>query len=433
MVVGLGLGLVVEQLHRFDSAADLDDYRREILLVAAALHARLEAEISANLFIADGTAEFVSVYQDLLAPERIMTVLELIHRAGRHVRNVALAPANVVRYVYLLEGNEAVVGMDYRMSTEQWPGVERVVRARRTIVTGPEALVQGGTAMIVRTPILRDDGAYWGLLSVVIDSTSLFDAVGFADQDAETDLAVRSIGPAGHRRLVFGDASVFDAEPVLLDISVPGGSWQLGVAPRAGWQVTDRPLAWFRAAGHAVALLVAVLSFLVLDDRARAASAALHDPLTRLPNRRQLRRRLKRDLLRARRGGDRLALLYIDLNGFKPINDRLGHGAGDRVLATIAARLDSACGKHDFLARMGGDEFVALTSRVDTVDVLARRLEAAVQTAAQDAEDLVRAGLGLGASVGISVYPDDGDNVVELLHKADQRMYRHKENHGPTK
>lgn len=433
IAVGLVLALMVEQLHRLESAADMESHRREILLHASALHARLESEFSASLFIADGTAELVSIYQDLLTPERIMTMLELIHRAGRHVRNVALAPNNVIRYIYPLEGNEAALGMDYRSAREQWPGVERAMREGQTILTGPETLFQGGTALIVRTPIVRADGQYWGMLSVVIDTVSLFAAVNLSEQDAFARVALRRIEATDRVRPIFGDAGVFEAEPVLLDVFVPGGDWQLGAVPRAGWSVDDRPLALFRAAGHALALIVTVLSFLVLDDRARAASAALHDPLTLLPNRRQLRRRLKRELLRAERSGGRLALLYVDLDGFKPINDRLGHGVGDRVLANIAAHLDSACGKHDFLARMGGDEFVALTLQVDTADALARRLEQAVQAAAAHAEDVMAAGLRLGASVGVSLYPDDGGNIVDLLHSADQRMYRQKKGNGAAR
>jgi len=223
--------------------------------------------------------------------------------------------------------------------------------------------------------------------------------------------------------MVFGDAGVWNDEPVVLRVSVPGADWELGAVPEAGWAKPNRQLELLRTAGHTLSIIVVLLSFLVLDDRARAASAALHDPLTRLPNRRQLRRRLKRELQRAERTGGQLALLYLDLNGFKPINDRLGHGVGDRVLADVAARLDAACDRQDFLARMGGDEFVALSVRVNAVEALARRLEQAVQAAAENAVDVTQAGLRLGASVGIALYPVDGDNIVDLLHKADQRMY----------
>jgi len=423
LAVGLVLSLMVEQFHRLERAADLDQHQREILLHASALRARLEAELVASLFIADGTAEFVSIYQDLLAPERIMTVLELIHRSGRHVRNVALAPDSVIRYIYPREGNEAALGMDYRTSAEQWPGVQRAYEERRTIVTGPQLLFQGGEALIVRTPILRADGVSWGVLSVVIDSASLFETVRRAVQDVSARAAVRSVDSTGRSRMVFGDAGVWNDEPVVLRVSVPGADWELGAVPEAGWAKPNRQLELLRTAGHTLSIIVVLLSFLVLDDRARAASAALHDPLTRLPNRRQLRRRLKRELQRAERTGGQLALLYLDLNGFKPINDRLGHGVGDRVLADVAARLDAACDRQDFLARMGGDEFVALSVRVNAVEALARRLEQAVQAAAENAVDVTQAGLRLGASVGIALYPVDGDNIVDLLHKADQRMY----------
>ena len=224
VAIGVMLSLVVEQFHRLEVEADRDAAQREILVRAAAVRARLEAEISASLFISDGTAELVSTYQDLLAPERIMTVLELIHRSGRHLRNVALAPDNVIRYIYPVDGNEAALGLDYA-TTDQWPGVERAIAEARTVVTGPEVLAQGGSALIVRTPILLGDGSYWGMLSAVVDSDSLLEAIGRFGPDAGVRIAVRRILANGRSRRVLGDDEVWAENPMVLNVSVPGAEW----------------------------------------------------------------------------------------------------------------------------------------------------------------------------------------------------------------
>src|SRR5579884_1290381 len=112
-----------------------------------------------------------------------------------------------------------------------------------------------------------------------------------------------------------------------------------------------------------VGVAVGWLSFSMRRERElqqRSEREAMHDALTGLPNRRYLREWLEMTLPAARRGGHRLVLLYFDLDGFKAVNDRLGHEAGDRVLQATATRLRSAVRSSDFVSRLGGDEFVAV-------------------------------------------------------------------------
>ncbi|MCE4538077.1 EAL domain-containing protein [Pelomonas sp. P7] len=153
-----------------------------------------------------------------------------------------------------------------------------------------------------------------------------------------------------------------------------------------------------------------------------------HDPLTRLPNRLHLQRRLEEALARSRRHETRAVLLVIDLDGFKTVNDSLGHPAGDEVLVCIAKRLQARLRHEDFLGRLGGDEFLVIVEAPTegcAIDTLARDLLAAVSapvalSVGQDAY--------LTASIGISMFPEDGSpTAVELLRDADAAMYRAKE------
>jgi diguanylate cyclase (GGDEF)-like protein/PAS domain S-box-containing protein len=158
------------------------------------------------------------------------------------------------------------------------------------------------------------------------------------------------------------------------------------------------------------------------------AYQALHDTLTGLPNRSLLERRLDRTLADARRHNWQLAVLFIDLDRFKQINDTLGHALGDQVLQQVARRLEGCLRKSDCLARMGGDEFtVILTEMADSRDALrvAEKLLAAFEEPFQiEGRDLF-----LTSSIGISLYPRDGKDAVTLQRKADTAMYRAK-NHG---
>jgi diguanylate cyclase (GGDEF)-like protein len=153
-----------------------------------------------------------------------------------------------------------------------------------------------------------------------------------------------------------------------------------------------------------------------------AVHDALNDPLTGLPNRRLLSDRLASHMVKSRQAGKLFALLYIDLDGFKLVNDSLGHSIGDTVLIQVAHRLQSRIREEDFLARLGGDEFVVILDKLH-----------AKEDAARVAEDLLLAisnpfyaeghELAIGASIGVSIFPECAGSAEELIKEADSAMY----------
>ncbi len=157
------------------------------------------------------------------------------------------------------------------------------------------------------------------------------------------------------------------------------------------------------------------------------AYLAYHDPLTGLPNRVLVEQQLDLALARARRRASSIALLFIDLDDFKTVNDRLGHAAGDELLAAVATRLRSVLRDTDVLARQGGDEFLVLISDLETEPTHAAEAVAAKLHAAMG-EPFVVAGaeLRIAASIGVSLYPDDASDTEALLRHADAAMYRAK-------
>jgi diguanylate cyclase (GGDEF)-like protein/PAS domain S-box-containing protein len=155
------------------------------------------------------------------------------------------------------------------------------------------------------------------------------------------------------------------------------------------------------------------------------AYLAYHDPLTGLPNRALLQEHLELALARARRQGQAIGLLYLDLDGFKLVNDSLGHPAGDELLCHVTLRLSERRRTMDLLARQGGDEFLLLLADLDR--------DGAEGAARGVAEDLLRAlaepfsisgaEFHIGASIGVSLYPRDAADADELLRHADAAMY----------
>lgn len=154
----------------------------------------------------------------------------------------------------------------------------------------------------------------------------------------------------------------------------------------------------------------------------RAMEGAMTDALTGLPNRGLFLDRLNQAIARQRRSGTPFSLLFIDLDGFKSINDRLGHAAGDEVLRQVARRIADSLRSIDTVARVGGDEFVALLaglgSRASAASI-GRELIAAIGAPVS----LDDGNCQVGASVGIGICPDDGNSIEALLQAADRAMY----------
>lgn len=158
----------------------------------------------------------------------------------------------------------------------------------------------------------------------------------------------------------------------------------------------------------------------------RIRHLAHHDALTGLPNRRLLEDRLARALGQARRAHSYAAVMLIDLDGFKAVNDGHGHRTGDRVLAAVGQRLRRCVRETDTVARVGGDEFVVVLTDQRTPENAATVAEKII-TAVAEPVTVGEAQFEIGASIGISVYPRDGQSPEDLLKHADTAMYRVKE------
>lgn len=152
---------------------------------------------------------------------------------------------------------------------------------------------------------------------------------------------------------------------------------------------------------------------------------SLHDVLTGLPNRRALEQELVKAIKRAELNGRALAIGMIDLDGFKSVNDDLGHDAGDNLLKAYAGRMQRRMRRHDFLARLGGDEFVLLLNNLDPdhtieeLEIIAERLK---ECTAQSFQPIIGKRIGIGMSMGVSLFPKDGEDADGLLRLADHAL-----------
>ena len=165
------------------------------------------------------------------------------------------------------------------------------------------------------------------------------------------------------------------------------------------------------------------------EAQAKLAHLAYHDPLTDLPNRLLFQEHLEQAVERARRGSRGVAVLFVDLDDFKLVNDSFGHSVGDELLRAVAGRLRDVTRADDVVARLGGDEFLVLISDIRPVETAAAadRVAEKIRAALQAPVRLPEGELHTGASIGVSLYPTDAADAGELMKHADIAMYRAKQ------
>ena len=423
LLVFCALLLLTEVLLHFRTA-EADAARRAMLQAhVSELRARVDRELNSVLFLAGGVAGYLVVRDEKINPEEFNNILAAVYsNNGPYIRNFTIAVAYQISYVYPLAGNERALGRDYRDLSTQWPYVKRAVETRQAVLSGPVSLVQGGTALIHRSPVFHKD-AYWGLISTVIDLPSFQDAVFKKLEDERFEFAIRAedVGGGG---MLWGRPELFSRDAVLrVEADVPGATWEYAVRAR---QQDGGVLTWVdRAMGLLLAAVVAYCVNRVLRQRNELARHAGYDMLTDLPNRRLFDDRMEQAIRRhARRGRGQVAVVFMDLDGFKQVNDLYGHKYGDFVLRVVASRIRSEVRIGDTVARWAGDEFAVIIEEADEIYVgqLVQRLRHAIV----DPFDVDGLTLSVSASIGTAFFPKEAASAVALLELADRRMFEGK-------
>jgi diguanylate cyclase len=235
-------------------------------------------------------------------------------------------------------------------------------------------------------------------------------------------MALAAWQPPGRR------AAERTADRRVLALPVASCSASIGLLLVAGMHSTRPVAVCFAAAALTIAMVRTTISVYELRRLAETRRQASTDELTGLPNRRWFDRELRRAIERARADREGLALLVIDLDHFKELNDTLGHHAGDRVLAQLGPRIRTALRAGDHVARLGGDEFAVLLPGADAAQGAGERIAAALS------ERFTVEGIELqiAASIGVALYPEHGEDAETLLQRADVAMYQAKTRRSGT-
>lgn len=553
------------------------------------IRAKLEGNINANIHLVRGLISTLKTEPDM-QQDRFADLASNLFTENSQLRNVAGAPGLVISLMYPIVGNEKAIGLDYRANDIQRAAALKVMEAGAAVMAGPVDLVQGGQGLIGRFPVFNQVNGretFWGLVSAVIDVESLYRESGLHDPDLSLDIAmVGKDGAGASGAQFFGPEHVMGASPVVVDVSLPNGSWRLAAVPKTGWQQGFSEL-WFQR------LLIALAGFFILlpififgrlseqrkkamdelqvrEDRLQQVShrlemaldaskvgvwelnletrevhwdsrmlemyglrsdapppeprdwlhfvhpddlgrvkaeseqavatrgryqsdfrivlgngdvrnirskgafhddgpgaryigvnwdltadmrlqdalkqaksemerrngelertkaqiehMAMHDSLTGLPNRRFLDLELSNSALSRNRDSAVHALLIVDLDRFKQINDTYGHAAGDALLVHVSQILSLLVRPSEFVARIGGDEFVIVCKQDTDSDHLNGLAESIVE---QMRQPMIYEGkeCRFGVSVGISTAGSSATEISQLLVNADLALYRAK-------
>ena len=351
------------------------------------------------------------------------------------IDSLQLAPNGVVRQVVPLAGNETAIGHNL-FADEKRAKEARLARdTHKLTFAGPFKMIQGPFfGGIGRLPIYliheNGDSSFWGFCNVVIRFPEVFQRTGLLQlEDRGFAYELWRYHPdTGQKQIIAASASALASEPVERTLEVPGATWVLSITPKKGWS-DSQGLLYKIAIGMLFCFMMAWLAKLTVDLRVRKKQLeqmAFLDPLTKLPNRRLLTERLEQALAYAQRNGNMVAVCFLDIDGFKAVNDQYGHAVGDQLLVHVANTMKACLRQGDTLARVGGDEFVFVLQDVPNImaceHILDRILQAASSPCNFHEQEFV-----VSISVGVALYPEDDNDGDMLLRHADYAMYKAKQ------
>ena len=212
--------------------------RAEMRTRLDAIRVKLEAAIGGPLLRTRGITAQIALH-GVPSPDEFARLVSILLEGHRNVINMALSRGTVIAMVYPLEGNEAVIGVDYRTVARQWPTVRRTIESRNPLLQGPVTLIQGYAGLVLRAPVFLPDPAggepsFFGIVSVVLNVDGVLADAGLGQADLPIQVAIRGrdgLGAAGD--VFYGDEAVFRRDPVEMDVILPYGSWRMAAVPKS--------------------------------------------------------------------------------------------------------------------------------------------------------------------------------------------------------
>jgi len=277
LAVAIAMGAATFVMERAEGERLAQMHRAEVLNQVSAVRARLEGSIQSRLVLARGLIAFVSTHPDLDTTQ-FHELAKVLVAQQKGVRSVQLAKKNVISHVYSPENNndQKALGLDLMSRLDEKDAILRAIETRHTIIAGPIHLIQGGTAFISRIPIyitepglVSEGGTYWGLAQVLMNDGDVLSEAGLTGNAfPNLRFALRgrdAMGASG--AMIMGDVSIFASDPVVSEVMLPNGSWQIAAIPKEGW-ITPHT-GWIPLVGSLLVIVSALVAWMLARSPAK--------------------------------------------------------------------------------------------------------------------------------------------------------------------
>jgi PAS domain S-box-containing protein len=262
ILVGVGI------LDRSEQQRFLQHNRASTLDRLSTVRSKLEGSLNSRLFLIRGLVADISNNPNITAADFAATARILVAQQTG-IRNITLVKNTTIAYIYPAEGNEKAIGVDLMAIPEQGLMVEEVINSRKTLLAGPVELLEGGVAFVSRSPIFLtppdaepETGVYWGLIGLILDKNTIIQEAGLNDPSAKLQYALQGKdGKGASGEVFFGDKSIFQSNPVVLEVTLPNGSWKLAAIPAGGWPEHSPFRGWLLFGGGLLAVLSSAVAF----------------------------------------------------------------------------------------------------------------------------------------------------------------------------
>jgi two-component system, OmpR family, sensor histidine kinase VicK len=241
---------------------------QQLVGLSGQLRSFVESELNTSLYMSLGLASHLRASDGKLSEKEMMFLLQSLFEQGKHIRNIGLAPANVLTLIYPVQGNERALGLNYENLPQQWPEIKQLIEQKQPRLLGPVALIQGGMGYIYRLPLFLNDGSYWGIISTVLDLTSFNQMLLQQANSYQVQVAIREKNGVGSP-VLFGYSHLFSEDALVLDLNIKGADWQIAV------RFMDEAAAWglwqWRLLGASLSVIFCLMLAWLLHSYRRSA------------------------------------------------------------------------------------------------------------------------------------------------------------------
>lgn len=426
-VVFITIFMISEWLVHMDEQIHDDQYYARVNGKLDHFSHQLQKAIDSNLLIMEAMESLLLLNSDISETDFELLASRFLSTRPS-IQQAQLSPNAVVKFIYPNQHKQTLIGLDLRSISSQRKTIEHSIQSQTMIMAGPVKLIQGGIGLIARKPLFietNEKPAFWGFLTLIIDTDALFDEAGVVPKDNLTQFSVRGTNAEGEDGgIFFGVHKVFNNDFVSTLIDVPGGEWEMAASIDKNHQLHEKSHSllsiWGLLASSAFGLLTGFCCLLWINTYLRS----IHDPLTKLLDRQYFQKRAQAEIDRAKRHNHPLSLVMIDLDLFKEINDNYGHQIGDSILSRSAELIKESLNEGEEAGRYGGEEFIVIIPNSDA--------EQAVQHAEnirmKIARDILIQGLtiNISASFGVASLSRETSSYDELVFHADKALYQAK-------